>query len=138
MFRGLQENERFLEDFLFIYLEELTHSFQSFTKCLSCHTVLLNGLVISTNEGSIFFWWWWWGRVLSQTSTTHRTAEKGRGYFFLTPLYHFHPLHAHLLEISRVITAESSPLHIALPAGLKSGTFGFRTQVINYVQAANH
>ena len=30
----------------------------------------------------------------------------------LTPLYHFHPLHRHL-DISRVITAESSPLHIA-------------------------
>ena len=31
---------------------------------------------------------------------------------FLTPLYHFHPLHRRL-DISQVITAESSPLHIA-------------------------
>ena len=30
----------------------------------------------------------------------------------LIPLYHFHPLHRHL-DISRTITAESSPLHIA-------------------------
>ena len=30
----------------------------------------------------------------------------------LTPHYHFHPLHRHL-DISWVITAESSPLHIA-------------------------
>ena len=30
----------------------------------------------------------------------------------LTPLYHFHPLHRNL-DISRVITAESSPQHIA-------------------------
>ena len=30
----------------------------------------------------------------------------------LSPLYHFHPLHRHLY-ISRTITAESSPLHIA-------------------------
>ena len=30
----------------------------------------------------------------------------------LTPLYYFHPLHRHL-DISRVIAAESSPLHIA-------------------------
>ena len=30
----------------------------------------------------------------------------------LTPNYQFHPLHRHL-DISRVITAESSPLHIA-------------------------
>ena len=29
----------------------------------------------------------------------------------LTPLHHFHPLHRHL-DISRAITAESSPLHI--------------------------
>ena len=35
---------------------------------------------------------------------------KGKG-ISLTPLYHFHPLHRHL-DISRVITAESSPLHI--------------------------
>ena len=37
--------------------------------------------------------------------------EKGEG-ISLTPHYHFHPLHRHL-DISRVITAESSPLHIA-------------------------
>ena len=37
--------------------------------------------------------------------------EKGRG-ISLTPLYHFHPLHRHL-NISRVTTAERSPLHIA-------------------------
>ena len=30
----------------------------------------------------------------------------------LTPHYHFHPLYRHL-DISRAITAESSPLHIA-------------------------
>ena len=36
---------------------------------------------------------------------------KGEG-ISLTPHYHFHPLHRHL-NISRVITAESSPLHIA-------------------------
>ena len=37
--------------------------------------------------------------------------EKGEG-IYLTPLYHFHPLHGHL-DISRAIAAESSPLHIA-------------------------
>ena len=36
---------------------------------------------------------------------------KGEG-IFLTPPYHFSPLQRHL-EISREITAESSPLHIA-------------------------
>ena len=37
---------------------------------------------------------------------------KGEG-ISLTPHYHFHPLHRHL-EISRSITAESSPLHISI------------------------
>ena len=36
---------------------------------------------------------------------------KGKG-ISLTHQYHFHPLHRHL-DISRAITAESSPLHIA-------------------------
>ena len=41
------------------------------------------------------------------------TGQQGKGEgSYLTPLYHFHPLHGHL-DISRAITAESSPLHIA-------------------------
>ena len=41
------------------------------------------------------------------------TGQQGKGEAIsLTPLYHFHPLHRNL-GISRVITAESSPLHIA-------------------------
>ena len=41
------------------------------------------------------------------------TRQQGKGEgIYLTPLYHFHPLHRHL-DISRAITAESSPLHIA-------------------------
>ena len=40
------------------------------------------------------------------------TALQGKGEgISLTPHYHFHPLHRHL-DISRAITAESSPLHI--------------------------
>ena len=42
----------------------------------------------------------------------HRTTGKGEGYLSLTPLYQFHPLKRHL-DISRAITAESLPLHIA-------------------------
>ena len=41
------------------------------------------------------------------------TGQQGKGEgISLTPLYHFHPLHRHL-DISRAITALSSPLHIA-------------------------
>ena len=45
-----------------------------------------------------------------QPFTNHRTAGELEG-IYLTPHYHFHPLHRHL-HISRSITAESSPLHI--------------------------
>ena len=41
------------------------------------------------------------------------TGQQGKGEgIYLTPLYHFHPLHRHL-DISRAITAGSSPLRIA-------------------------
>ena len=49
----------------------------------------------------------------------------------LTPLYHFHPLPKYL-DISRVITAESSPMHIQLAAGLEPETFGYRAQVTSH------
>ena len=50
---------------------------------------------------------------LSRTFAIHGTAGEGEGDgIYLTPLYHFHPLHRHL-GISRAITAGSSPLHIA-------------------------
>ena len=45
-----------------------------------------------------------------------------------TPHYYFHPLHKHL-DISRVITAETSPL---LAVGLEPGPFGFRAEVANH------
>ena len=38
-------------------------------------------------------------------------GKSGGGGISLTPLYHFHPLHRHR-DISRAITAESSPLHV--------------------------
>ena len=48
---------------------------------------------------------------LSRPFTNHRTEWKGKG-ISLTPDQHFHPRHRHL-DISRAISAESSPLHIA-------------------------
>ena len=44
--------------------------------------------------------------------TGQQGKEGGGGGIYLTPLYHFHPLHRHL-DISQPITAETSPLHIA-------------------------
>ena len=48
----------------------------------------------------------------SRTFTIPRTAGKGEGIYYLTPLYHFHPLHKHL-DNSSATTAESSSLDIA-------------------------
>ena len=61
---------------------------------------------ISNLEGFFFFY----RGFLSRPFTNHSTAGEGRRHF-LTPHYHLHPLHRHL-DISRLITAESSPLHI--------------------------
>ena len=47
---------------------------------------------------------------LSRTLTNHRAAGEGEGISL--PPHYFHTLHRHL-HISRVITAERSPLHIA-------------------------
>ena len=52
------------------------------------------------------------------------TGQQGKGEAIcLTPLYHFLPLHRHL-DISQVITAESSLLHIA-SSRTRTGNFWF-------------
>ena len=52
-------------------------------------------------------------------------ACRGRGRAFLfTPHYYFHPLHRHL-DISRAITAESSPVIVYSSIGIKSNFFRF-------------
>ena len=58
-----------------------------------------------------FFFFFYLFFFLLRTFTIHTTAGEVAG-IYLTPLYHFHPLHRHL-DITRAITAESSPLHIA-------------------------
>ena len=59
---------------------------------------------------------------LWRTFTIHRQQGKGEG-IFLTPLYHFQPLHRHL-DISQAITTESSPLHRA-SSRTRTGSFCF-------------
>ena len=54
---------------------------------------------------------------------------KGEG-ISLSPYHHFHPHHRHL-DISRTITAESSPLQIA-STRTRIGNFYFRAQVANH------
>ena len=59
------------------------------------------------------------------------TRQQGKGEgIYLTPLYHFHPLHRHL-DISRAITAESSPVHIA-GSRTRTGNLWFPSEVANH------
>ena len=59
------------------------------------------------------------------------TGLQGKGECIsLDPHYHFHTLYRQL-DISRAITPESSPLHLARNR-TRTGTFGFRAQVINH------
>ena len=60
-----------------------------------------------SNSLYLFFSIWVFFHEHSQITGLQR---KGEG-ISLTPQYHFHPLHRHL-DISRAISAESSPLHI--------------------------
>ena len=79
------------------------------------------------NDGRAEFWVNYLG-LLSRTFINNRTAEKGGGRS-VVPHYHFHPLHRHL-DISRAITAESSPPHIA-SRRTRTGNLWFRAQVAN-------
>ena len=71
---------------------------------------LSNYTVMTWVPFQVFFFFFYLGFV-SRTFTDHRTAREVGGHP-LTPQYHFDPLYRHL-GISREITAESSPLHIA-------------------------
>ena len=75
----------------------------------SIHSILsLSTIVLNPGPNSSFFS----VRVFfHEHSRFTGQQEKGES-ISLTPLYHFHPLHRHL-DISRAITAENSPLHIA-------------------------
>ena len=60
----------------------------------------------------------------SSTSIHDSQGSKGRGKSsILVPLYHFHPLHRHL-DISRAITAGSTPLRVA-GSGARTGNLWF-------------
>ena len=63
---------------------------------------------------------------LSRIFTSHRTAGEEGGYLVSTT-FHFH----RQLYISRAITAESSPLHIA-SSRTRTGNLWFRAQLTNH------
>ena len=67
-------------------------------------------VIIKIKKPNFFFFFYHLG-FLSRTFTNQGQQGKGEG-ISLTPDYHFHPLHRHL-GISRAISAEISPLHIA-------------------------
>ena len=67
----------------------------------------------------IFFFFFLSGFSFTNIHESQDCRGRGRGIFY----YHFHPLHRHL-DISRAITAESSPLHIA-SSRTRTGNFWF-------------
>ena len=79
-------------------LEQYVISVINFKNCFGIH------------KSDIFFFFSIWVFFHEHSRFTGQQG-KGEG-IFLTPLYHFHPLHRHL-DISPAITAESSPLLIA-------------------------
>ena len=91
-----------------------------------CNIAIANLCSISF---SIFFFFFAIWVFFYEHSRITGLQGKGKG-ISLTPLYHFHQLQRHL-DISRAITAESSPLHTA-SSRTRPGTFGFRAQVPNH------
>ena len=97
----------------------------SFTQT-SCSLLLYCYSILALNKMRFFFSIWVFFHAHSRS-----TWQQGKGEGnYITPLYHFHPLHRHL-DISREITAESSPLPIA-GTQLESGTSSFRAQIANH------
>ena len=97
--------------------QQKSSSYQSFLYNLDFNTLLqlkrnfllvTRSLLLFTRYSLVFFFYL---GFLSRTFMIYRTAGEG-GANSLSPLYHFLPLHRHL-DISRAITTESSPLHIA-------------------------
>ena len=66
------------------------------------------------------------------TSQESGLQRKGEG-IYLTPLYHFQPLQRHL-NISRAITAESSPLHIGI-SRTQTGNLWFASYHLSFISS---
>ena len=74
------------------------------------HSFMVNVLIWQFNNSNCSFFFYL--GFLLRTFTIHKTAAKGGGYLFNSSLYYSYPLCRHL-NISRVTTAENSPLHVA-------------------------
>ena len=74
-----------------------------------------------------FLYMWFCFREYSQFT---RQKRKGGEAISLTPFYNFHALRRRL-DISRAITAGSSPLHI-VSSRTRTGPFGFQAHVPNH------
>ena len=70
---------------------------------------------------------------LSRLFSIHRTPEERERYLF-NSLYHFHSLHRHL-DISRVITVECLPLHVA-SSQTETGTLIYTYVILIYIYIA--
>ena len=98
----------FLTRFVVFFLHQ--KMFHALGNKTSYHHHLRNILLSSPCylEKFMFFFFFSIGVFFHEHSRSTGQQGKGEG-IYLTPLYHFHPLHRHL-DISRAITADSSPL----------------------------
>ena len=100
----------------------------SFNRCRTSFLSLVLNAFLKV-RAVYFYFFFLWGFFFHKHSQITGLPGKGEGISLILH-YHFHRLRRHL-DISRAITAESSPLHIA-SARLEPGTFGFRAQVANH------
>ena len=104
---------------LFFFAKHLYNhrdALQSFRKGYVTHLVLAEWFTIMVCENDyiyIYIYIFFSIRIFFHEHS-RPTGLKGKGEgISLTPQYHFHPFHRHL-DISRTISAESSPLHITI------------------------
>ena len=109
-------------------LQYILHQFQYFITTYLCKVEIYQQVFQSNSfngEDLMVLFNWGWPRLINNLfffffsiwvffhGHSRFTGQQGKGEATsLTPLYHFDPLHRHL-DISRAITPESSPLHIA-------------------------
>ena len=93
--------------FIFLLLTEVNHSMQE----IAFTPMVISGRQFRNNH-CIYHYHCFFDLSFLSLHIDEWQDCRGRGRPFLTPLYHFHPLHRNS-EISRAITSGISPLDIA-------------------------
>ena len=89
----------------------LLHQRTSHTNLDQFLTLTDNFMVVSFFFFFFFFFFFLAIEVFFHDHSRITELQEKREGIYLTPHYHFHPIHRHL-DISQVITEDNSPLHI--------------------------